>query len=212
MMPRYNTHPEDYRIDEAIARKVWQQSKGDIDRALVGVLWRFQPREGELVRVQREWMSWGNDYIQIRFPTLKLRKGGAFKTKERLLGYARGTGEAYDIFLESIIAWAQQVPPGMLLFPHKEGWVYKRIAKLTLDALGTQLTPYHFRHWGFNYLNEFYGVSENQLAYWKGGTVSSVRAYMHAVPMSIGIRDGKRILVHGFIPGAPKPEESNVQP
>jgi integrase len=196
-MPRYN-YPISNLISEEEALKIANAAKTEMARALISILWRFGARQAEILSLRREDIIYDLTQLRIKFPTLKRGSGTDFEIKERNLVLERGQGESLDPFLEYIIRWVEHIPAGAEVFPrNKDSWALHVTLQAAMEATGKPYTTYHFRHSCFNYLASEFGASREQLMYWKGAaSPASVDSYSHAVPMAIGIRDGKKYIVH----------------
>jgi len=190
-MPRYSWDVEDILFEEDV-RKMYDRANPN-EAALISLLWLTGARPGEIALLKVQDVTYSSDKLSILLKTLKRRKGGEFKVKERTLGFSRTTGFNTNIYIETIVSHVSKLPNDSetKVLGYTTRWMEKKINKLGEEAIGKKLSPYHFRHSVMTWLAKN-GYTMDRLKYFKGSTLQSVEPYIHAQPQLIKIENMRR--------------------
>jgi site-specific recombinase XerD len=192
-MPRYNFDVKDFLLFEEDVRKMYDMANNN-EAVLISILWLTGARPGEIAILNVPDVTYTPDLLKIRLKTLKKGKGGDFAVTERTLEFERPKGMDVNIYIETIINHVAKLPnnEGSRVLPYTTRWAEKHITKLGTEALGKQLTPYHFRHSVMTWLAKKRWTLD-QLKYFKGAnSLRSIEPYIQAVPQVINMENLKR--------------------
>lgn len=181
-MPKYNT-PIDYTIYEKEVAKMYNASNTLQGRVLISLCWITGARTSELVELKKEDILYNDDFVVISIKTLKLgdRDKGRFKLRHRNLRFTRPTNPR-NIYLETIVKWANMLEDGQTLIKYKQRWCIKKLHKIGQKALDKDISVYHFRHSLCTQL-AMNGASIPEIMYFKGAiSLNGVTPYIHAKP------------------------------
>ena len=187
-MPRYAHDITDLLSPEDV-RKLYDAAKSPREQVLVCLLWITGARPSELLELTTEAITLTKAdeetgapaTVSFVLPTKKLQADGTkFVLKTRQLRMARPEGLEMNIYLETIIDYLKRLRPGDRVMSYTRRWAEKIINRLGRDALGKQLSPYHFRHSAIM-RESAAGRTLDQLMHYKGAkSVDSVKPYLHA--------------------------------
>lgn len=199
-MPKYNWDIKDLLFEEDV-RKMYDAAGTLQKKAFISICWLTGARTGESLSLKKEDIGFNDDFLEIRLPTTKLG-GGDYKTAMRTLTVTRPRGVEANLYVETVVKYAANLPLNDdFLFGH-EGvgkkayttrWAESKvIGPLSLQTLGKWLTPYHFRHSCMQWLAR-HGASLAQLMHFKGAkSPLSVQPYISAVPAVVKMQNLKR--------------------
>ena len=214
-MPKYG-----WKIDELIfeedAKAMYKHAKNEKETVLISLLWTTGARPEELHMLKREKVEFNDQTLLLTIPTKKLGKEGTFKIRERPLEFARPNGLDTNIFIETIIKYAKDLPPETFLLPNTTRWQENVVNRLSQAAMGKKLCPYHFRHSVMSWMAHS-GATIEQLMHFKGAlSVMSVSPYLHAKPYIVVLATQRRTrgapILPPSLPGSAQSPPASAEP
>jgi len=187
-MPKYSWNIEEILFEEDV-KAMFHTAKTKREAVLVSLLWLTGGRPDEILSLKPENIDIYTDKVAITIKTLKLKKDGKFKTRERTLVFKRTGGLDTNIYLETIIDYVRTIPPDTRILSYTTRWAELKINKLGEATIKKRISPYHFRHSVFTWFARN-GWTIEQIKYWKGAaSIASVEPYLHAVPQIVAFEN-----------------------
>lgn len=188
-MPRYTIPPEELLSEEDV-RKLYNIAKTPAEIVLICLLWMTGGRPSEILEIRCENTVIEDTWISFKIPTLKLHSDGQhFLIKERTLRFKRPPKPNHNIYIESIVNYVTRIQKGKLL-DYGRSWMDKKINQMGMDAIGKQISPYHFRHSAVT-RELTNGRDLSQAQHFKGSKdIRSVIPYAHARPYEVNLEYG----------------------
>ena len=190
-MPKYKELPGSSNIPvEDDFRKMLGKARDEDEKRLLLTLWLTGARPGEFLMVKGKDCAPNEKTLRMRVPTEKLHGTGQFQIRERVLEWER-----VNEWVELLIPLLPTTPEAFLIWNERgdrtlatlERRAQRIINKLTLEVMGIELSPYHFRHGLLTNMGEAknesgaYIYNVYDLKAWKGAkTVKSVEGYIHS--------------------------------
>ena len=190
-MPKY-THDIKDLIWEEDAKAMYDICQNKREALLLSLCWLTGARPSELLLLTTDNFQIDDTHVVIYIKTLKLGAGKEYFSEQRTLKLSRQIGVNANIYLETVVRYILETPPGAKLLDYTSRWAEKVIERLSCGALHKRLTPYHFRHSVLTWLAR-HGATLDQLKHFKGAkTAASVEPYLSAVPYIIKMENLKR--------------------
>jgi len=131
-MPKYTVDVKDFLLFEEQVNAMYQKTKTHAEAFTVSALWLAGMRPQELLMMRKESVRVGVDGVILAIPTLKRgNKDGGFQVSTRLLGFKRPLGTNANLYLETVIEFANRAKPDRPHFP--------RLTKLLFCKVGIAL-------------------------------------------------------------------------
>lgn len=177
-MPNYTKADVTYIIRPSAFEKMYRLAPSRRDRNWVLMLYLTGARPSELLKLTKEDVIIGEDFIRFKLVTKKLGyKKGTFFVEKRNLKLNIKNEHRYRLTLR---AYLNMFRPEQHIFNFSDRTGSNIVERLSMRTLGVHLCPYNFRHSRLTILAEK-GASREQLKAFKGArSDSSINQYIHA--------------------------------